>query len=99
MLLAAQQGNSPDVLIVDNPVVSTLAEGGVLTTTDETKLDTSAILPNLLGAGQAGGKTYGIPIGANTLALYYNKQVLQARRRRPRHGQGLGVADRGAGAR
>lgn len=25
-LLAAQQGNSPDVLIVDNPVVSTLAE-------------------------------------------------------------------------
>ena len=24
-LLAAQQGNSPDVLIVDNPVVSTLA--------------------------------------------------------------------------
>src|SRR4051812_30546015 len=31
-LLAAQQGNSPDVLIVDNPVVSTLAEGGVLTT-------------------------------------------------------------------
>ena len=47
-LLAAQQGNSPDVLIVDNPVVSTLAEAGVLTTTDEDKLDTSAIAPNLL---------------------------------------------------
>ncbi|MEU0030017.1 extracellular solute-binding protein, partial [Streptomyces sp. NPDC006335] len=28
-LLAAQQGNSADVLIVDNPVVSTLAEAGV----------------------------------------------------------------------
>ena len=42
-LLAAQQGNSPDVLIVDNPVVSTLAEAGVLTTTDDNKLDTSAI--------------------------------------------------------
>jgi multiple sugar transport system substrate-binding protein len=77
-LLAAQQGTSPDVLIVDNPVVSTLAEAGVLTTTDETKIDTSAILPNLLGAGQSGGKTYGIPIGANTLALYYNKAVLAA---------------------
>ncbi|MEV4296661.1 sugar ABC transporter substrate-binding protein, partial [Microbispora rosea] len=74
-LLAAQQGNSPDVLIVDNPVVSTLAEGGVLTTTDETKIDTSAVSPNLLAAGQLGGKTYGIPIGANTLALYYNKEV------------------------
>ncbi|MGP4006848.1 sugar ABC transporter substrate-binding protein [Streptomyces sp. 4N124] len=76
-LLAAQQGNSPDVLIVDNPVVSTLAEAGVLTTTDENKLDTSKADPNLLGAGQSGGKTYGTPIGANTLALYYNKKVLK----------------------
>jgi multiple sugar transport system substrate-binding protein len=78
VLLAAQQGNSPDVLIVDNPVVSTLADGGILTSTDETKIDTSAFLPNLLGAGQSNGKTYGIPIGANTLALYYNKKVLDA---------------------
>jgi multiple sugar transport system substrate-binding protein len=77
-LLAAQQGNSPDVLIVDNPVVSTLADAGALATTDDTKIDTSAMLPNLLGAGQSGGKTYGVPIGANTLALYYNKKVLTA---------------------
>ncbi|GAA3454829.1 sugar ABC transporter substrate-binding protein [Dactylosporangium matsuzakiense] len=77
-LLAAQQGSSPDVLIVDNPVVSTLAEAGVLTTTDDTKLDTTAIDKNLIAAGQSGGKSYGIPIGANTLALYYNKPVLQA---------------------
>ena len=75
-LLAAQQGNSPDVLIVDNPVISTLAEAGALTSTDETKLDTSSMAPNLLGAGQIGGKTYGVPIGANTLALYYNKDLL-----------------------
>ncbi|MGV9347009.1 sugar ABC transporter substrate-binding protein [Streptomyces spiralis] len=76
-LLAAQQGNSPDVLIVDNPVVSTLAEAGVLTTTDDNKLDTSKADPNLLAAGQSGGKIYGTPIGANTLALYYNKEVLK----------------------
>ncbi|MEV6296541.1 sugar ABC transporter substrate-binding protein [Streptomyces sp. NPDC004059] len=76
-LLAAQQGNSPDVLIVDNPVVSTLAEAGVLTTTDDNKLDTSKVDPNLLAAGQSDGKTYGTPIGANTLALYYNKEVLK----------------------
>ncbi len=77
-LLAAQQGNAPDVLIVDNPVVSTLAQAGVLTTTAETKTDTSKIKPNLLAAGQSGGKTYGVPIGANTLALFYNKKVLDA---------------------
>ncbi|WP_405875297.1 MULTISPECIES: extracellular solute-binding protein [unclassified Streptomyces] len=77
-LLAAQQGNSPDVLIVDNPVVSTLAEAGVLTTTDDSNLDTSKVDANLLAAGQSHGKTYGTPIGANTLALYYNKKVLAA---------------------
>ncbi|AXE90235.1 sugar ABC transporter substrate-binding protein [Streptomyces sp. Go-475] len=76
-LLAAQQDNSPDVLIVDNPVVSTLADAGVLTTTDDNKLDTTKADPNLLAAGQSGGKTYGTPIGANTLALYYNKDVLK----------------------
>lgn len=75
-LLAAQQDNSPDVLIVDNPVVSTLAEAGALTTTADTKIDTSGVEPNLLAAGQLEGKTYGVPIGANTLALYYNKSVL-----------------------
>ncbi|MEO3773378.1 extracellular solute-binding protein [Micromonospora sp. B9E7] len=77
-LLAAQQGNSPDVLIVDNPVISTLAEAGALTTTDDNKLDVSAMEKNLLGAGQSEGRTYGVPIGANTLALYYNRDVLTA---------------------
>jgi len=77
-LLAAQQGVSPDVLIVDNPVVSTLASAGVLTDTSENHLDTSAVESNLLGAGEYQGKTYGVPIGANTLALYYNKAILQA---------------------
>jgi multiple sugar transport system substrate-binding protein len=77
-LLAGQQGNSPDLLLVDNPVVSTLAEAGLLTDTDETGADTSAVEANLLAAGQLDGKTYGVPIGANTLALYYNKSVLDA---------------------
>ena len=75
-LLSAQQGNSPDVLIVDNPVVSTLADAGVLASNDQDNIDTSAVAPNLLAAGVLNGKTYGIPIGANTLALYYNKTIL-----------------------
>lgn len=77
-LLAGQQGNSPDLLLVDNPVVSTLAEAGLLTDTDETGADTADVEPNILAAGQIDGKTYGVPIGANTLALYYNKSVLDA---------------------
>jgi multiple sugar transport system substrate-binding protein len=78
VLLAAQQGNAPDVLVVDNPVVSTLADAGVLATADDAKLETSGVDPNLLAAGQVNGKTYGTPIGANTLALFYNKAILQA---------------------
>jgi len=77
-LLAGQQGNSPDILLVDNPVVSTLAQAGILTTTAQNKLDAGAVAKNILGAGVIDGKTYGVPIGANTLALYYNPKVLAA---------------------
>ncbi|MBO0985806.1 extracellular solute-binding protein, partial [Rathayibacter sp. SD072] len=77
-LLAGQQGNSPDILLVDNPVVSTLAESGILTTTAENGLETGGIDANILAAGEVDGDTYGVPIGANTLALYYNTAVLAA---------------------
>ncbi|WP_159621023.1 sugar ABC transporter substrate-binding protein [Ruania rhizosphaerae] len=75
-LLSAQEGTSPDVILIDNPAVSTLADTGMLTTVDEFGLDTSAIDENLLNAGVVDGEAYGIPIGANTLSLYYNAEVL-----------------------
>ncbi|MEW2301545.1 extracellular solute-binding protein [Streptomyces sp. NPDC006655] len=77
-LLAAQQGNAPDVMLVDNPVVSTLVEAGILTKTSDLGLDTASIQKNIIGAGTIDGASYGVPIGANTLALYYNKKVLSA---------------------
>jgi len=77
-LLAAQQGNAPDILLVDNPVVSTLAKAGALTTTAQNGLSTGDIAQNIEGAGIINGSTYGVPIGANTLALYYNPKVLSA---------------------
>ncbi|WP_409468751.1 sugar ABC transporter substrate-binding protein [Streptomyces sp. HC307] len=76
-LLAAQEGTSPDIILLDNPAVSTLADTGMLTTMEEFGLDTSEIDENLLAAGVVDGKEYGIPIGANTLAIYYNKTVLE----------------------
>ncbi|WP_329331373.1 extracellular solute-binding protein [Streptomyces sp. NBC_00663] len=77
-LLAAQQGNAPDVMLVDNPVVSTLVEAGILNKTSDLGLDTKSIQKNIIGAGTLDGSPYGVPIGANTLALYYNKKVLDA---------------------
>jgi multiple sugar transport system substrate-binding protein len=75
-LLAAQEGKSADVILLDNPAVSTLAETGALVDMETVGLDTSAIEPNLLAAGELDGKTYGIPVGANTLALNYNQDLL-----------------------
>lgn len=75
-LLAAQEGSAADVILLDNPAVSTLAETGALIDMESVGLDTSANEPNLLAAGIVDGKTYGIPVGANTLALYYNADVL-----------------------
>ena len=76
VLLAAQQGNSPSVVIVDNPVVSTLVQAGVLSDTSTTGQTTDGYAKNILDAGVVDGKSYGVPIGANTLALFYNKDVL-----------------------
>lgn len=75
-LLAAQAGKSPDVLLLDNPAVPTLSSAGTLVDNATLGLSTSGYEKNLLGAGELNGKSYGIPIGANTLALYYNKTIL-----------------------
>src|ERR1700690_2764249 len=57
-LLAGQQGNSPNILLIDNPVVSTLASAGLLTTTAQNGLSTGKIASNILDAGVINGKTY-----------------------------------------
>ncbi|GAA3441346.1 sugar ABC transporter substrate-binding protein [Planomonospora venezuelensis] len=75
-LLAGQEGNAPDVILLDNPAVSTLADAGMLSAMSDFGLDASRFDKNLIAAGELDGKTYGIPIGANTLALYYNKKIL-----------------------
>jgi multiple sugar transport system substrate-binding protein len=70
--------NLPDIALVDNPKVSTLAEAGLLTTTADNGLDVSSIEENILSAGEVDGEVYGVPVGANTLGLYYNPEVLAA---------------------
>jgi multiple sugar transport system substrate-binding protein len=75
-LLAGQEGTAPDVILLDNPAVSTLADAGMLATMSDFGLDTARFDKNLIAAGELDGKAYGIPIGANTLALYYNKKIL-----------------------
>lgn len=77
-LLAAQEGTSPDLILLDNPAVSTLSDTEMLTTMDDLGLDVTGVDENLLAAGVVDGEAYGIPIGANTLAIYYNAEILDA---------------------
>ena len=74
--LTTAASNLPDIAMVDNPKVSTLADAGLLTTAAENGLDTSMIQENILTAGEIDGDVYGVPVGANTLGLYYNPTVL-----------------------
>ncbi len=76
--LTTAASNLPDVALVDNPKVSTLADAGLLTTTKQNGFDVSSISKNILSAGEIDGKFYGVPTGANTLGLYYNPTVLSA---------------------
>lgn len=74
--LTTAASNLPDIAMVDNPKVSTLAEAGILTTAAENGLDVSNIQANILSAGDIDGDVYGVPVGANTLGLYYNPDIL-----------------------
>jgi multiple sugar transport system substrate-binding protein len=76
--LTTAASNLPDIAMVDNPKVSTIAEAGLLTTAAENGLDVSSIQANILTAGEIDGDVYGVPVGANTLGLYYNPDVLDA---------------------
>lgn len=73
---AAYQGLSPDLLIAADSDVPALVSGQLLASAAQTHLPTSGVEPGVLAAGQVKGATYGDPIGANTIALYYNKSIL-----------------------
>ncbi len=77
-LQAASSKTTPNLIVLDNPAIARFADTGLLVANDESGLDTSKVLPNVLAAGQLDGKTYGSSIGANTLALFYDKAKLAA---------------------
>lgn len=75
LLNAATSGNTPDLVILDNPVIAQFAETGLLVDNSVTGLDTSQVRPNVLAAAKVNGKVYGSSLGSNTLALYYNTDM------------------------
>jgi len=78
LLQAASAGTTPDLVILDNPAVAQFAETGLLVANSASGLDASSQRENVLAAAQLDGETYGGSIGSNTLALFYNEQLLAA---------------------
>ena len=69
----------PAISAIDNPDVLRVAKAGVLKdiSADVAKMKVwEDIYPGPKAAVSDGGKVFGIPIGSNSLALYYNKKML-----------------------
>lgn len=75
---AVREGNAPDVVLLDNPMMPEAASSGLLATAEQAGIDTTGVDENLLGPGVVDGVTYGVPMGSNALGLYYNEDVLSA---------------------
>ncbi|HEY3436205.1 MAG TPA: extracellular solute-binding protein [Actinotalea sp.] len=75
---AVKEGNAPDVVLLDNPMMPEAASSGLLATAEQAGIDTTGIDANLIGPGVVDGVAYGVPMGSNALGLYYNKDVLTA---------------------
>lgn len=71
-------GAQPDLLMVDNPDLDRLASAGVLTPLDQLgKIDTSGINTNNIQETTYNGKLYALPLYTNTIAIFYNKDLLR----------------------
>jgi multiple sugar transport system substrate-binding protein len=73
---AVKEGNPPDIVSLDNPMMPEAAASGLLATAGQAGIDTSGVDENLLGPGIVDGVAYGVPFGSNALGLYYNKAIL-----------------------
>jgi len=70
---------SPAISCIDNPDVLRVAKAGVLKdiSADVAKLPTwQDTYPGPKSAVSDGQKVYGVPIGSNSLAIFYNKKML-----------------------
>jgi multiple sugar transport system substrate-binding protein len=69
----------PGIAAIDNPDVLRVAKAGILKdiSADVTKFQLwNDLYPGPKAAVTDGSKVYGVPIGSNSLALYYNKKLL-----------------------
>lgn len=75
-----QQGASrtlPDMLMLDNPDLQQIASTGALTPLSDYGLSGKGFLPQVVAASTYQGKLYGLQPITNTIALFYNVDMLK----------------------
>ncbi|WP_235020216.1 sugar ABC transporter substrate-binding protein [Ruania rhizosphaerae] len=76
VLQQASSQTLPDVLMLDNPEVQLIAETGALLPLDEHGVSTEGFAQGVIDASTYDGHVYGLQPVANTLALFYNTDIL-----------------------
>ncbi|QOR72760.1 ABC transporter substrate-binding protein [Ruania alkalisoli] len=76
VLQQASSQTLPDVLMLDNPDVQQIAETGALVPLDENGVSTEGFAQGVIDASTFDGHVYGLQPVANTLALFYNTDIL-----------------------
>lgn len=75
-----QQGASrtlPDLLMIDNPDLQQIASTGALVALSDLGLGSEGYLPQVIAASTYDGKLYGLQPITNTIALFYNVDILK----------------------
>ncbi|MET0693149.1 MAG: extracellular solute-binding protein [Propionibacteriaceae bacterium] len=76
VLQQASSKSLPDVLMLDNPDIQQIAETGALAPLDDYGINADGYAPGPVSAATYDGKLYGLQPGANTIAIFYNKDIL-----------------------
>jgi len=76
VLQQASSKTLPDVLMLDNPDIQQIAATGALNPLDDYGINADGYAAGPVAAATYDGKLYGLQPGANTLAIFYNKDIL-----------------------
>jgi multiple sugar transport system substrate-binding protein len=76
VLQQASSRTLPDVLMLDNPDLQQIAATGALAPLEDFGISTDGYAQGVVDAGTYEGKTYGLAPTVNTIALFYNTQML-----------------------
>ncbi|TCO13118.1 multiple sugar transport system substrate-binding protein [Kribbella steppae] len=77
VLQQASSKTLPDVLMLDNPDVQQIAATGALAPLNDLGLNADGVIQGMVDATSYEGKLYGLAPVTNTIALFYNTQMLQ----------------------